>query len=232
MSSPASLVTGASRGIGLSVARRLRALGHRVMLAARNASELEAAKRSLLEFAGPEVETFVVDVGRAEESAALVADVAQRFGRLDVLVNNAGIAPRGFVREMSDEAFEQLLATNVRGVFAMSRAAWPLLAATRGVIVNLSSMSSVDPFPGMGLYGATKAWVNLASQAMAAEGKEAGIRVFAVAPGTVETSLMRGLWPELPASMAMDPDEVAGVIEALIDPKMSRVSGQTIFVRS
>ena len=133
---------------------------------------------------------------------------------------------------MSLERFDAVLAVNVRGVYVATQAAWPHLATRKGVVVNISSMSSVDPYIGMGTYGCTKAWLNLFTQVISQEGQEVGIRAFCVAPGTVETKLMRDLWPEFPAEKALTPDEVASVVSSVVEPDMARASGETIFVRS
>ena len=117
-------------------------------------------------------------------------------------------------------------------IFHTTRAVWPLMKAQGGgVIINMSSMAAVDPFPGFAVYGASKAWVNLFSQATASEGKPHGIRVFSVAPGAVETGLMRASFPDFPADKTLAPDEVAAVILSLCEPALAPCSGQTLFVR-
>ena len=100
-----------------------------------------------------------------------------------------------------------------------------------GVIVNISSVASVDPFPGFSIYGACKAWVNLFTKALAAEGKPLGIRAYAIAPGAVETSMLRSAFPDFPADHTLRPDDIAAAIEAVCDDRLAHSSGQTIFVR-
>ncbi|MBI4820907.1 MAG: SDR family oxidoreductase [Deltaproteobacteria bacterium] len=229
MSSKVALVTGASRGIGLGIAQRLSKLGYEVAIVARSDPRVVAATAFPWARAGS-VLPIAANVGSPSEMTAAVARAVEEFGRLDVLVNNAGVAPRGRVAELEASVFEELLATNVRSVFYATKAAWPHLASTRGVVVSISSMSSIDPFLGMGTYGATKAWVNLLTHALGAEGREAGVRAYAIAPGAVETKLMRDLWPD--EQTAMDPGEVADVVESLLDSKMARASGETIFLRT
>jgi 3-oxoacyl-[acyl-carrier protein] reductase len=100
-----------------------------------------------------------------------------------------------------------------------------------GVLVNVSSMASVDPFRGFSIYGASKAWVNLFTQAIAEEGRPLGIRAFAVAPGAVETQMLRANFPDIPRDRTLEPADVAAVILSLCDERMRHCSGQTIFVR-
>ena len=156
----------------------------------------------------------------------------QRFGRVDVLVNNAGVAPLAPVDEFDPAEFERVCQVNMAAVFHTTQAVWPVMKAQGGgLIANISSLASVDPFPGFGVYGASKAWVNLFSQATAAEGKAVGIRVFAIAPGAVETQMMRSIFPDFPKDQTLNPDDVAAVIVSVSDESMTYCTGQTIFVR-
>jgi len=225
------VITGASRGIGLATALRFARAGARLVLAARDPQAIEAARREV-ERAGAACEAVAADVATRAGAESLVAAARRRFGGLDVLVNNAGAAPRAPLDELTDEQFELALAANVRSVFYATRAAWrPLRERGGGVVVSVSSLASDDPFPGFAVYGACKAWVNLFTRAIAAEGRPLGIRAFAVAPGAVETGMLRGLFPDFPAPQALAPDDVAGVIESVCAAGMAHASGQTIFVR-
>jgi NAD(P)-dependent dehydrogenase (short-subunit alcohol dehydrogenase family) len=101
-----------------------------------------------------------------------------------------------------------------------------------GVVVNISSVAADDPFPGFSAYGATKAFVNLFSRALHAEGSSRGIRVYCVAPGAVETQMLRGPFPEFPADQTLDADDVAAVVECLLGSPVGRyIGGQTIRIR-
>ena len=229
MSNRAAIITGASRGIGLAIARRFADRGFKTLLVARNAGELEQAAASLK---STDCATQVADVG-AKDGVELVLDAArQRLGRVDVLVNNAGVAPMNSIEKITDEDFRQMIAVNVEAVFRLTRGVWAMMRQQGGgTIVNVSSAGSIDPFPGFSVYGATKAWVNLFTRAMAAEGKEFGIRVFAVAPGAVETQLLRSRFPDFPEQQALSPDDVAAVVEAACEPALQYSSGETIFLR-
>lgn len=224
------VITGGSRGIGLATALRFARTGANLVISARNADGLRAAARQI-EAAGGACETVAADVGQPGGAASVIAAAERRFGRVDVLVNNAGSAPLTPVETMSIEQYRAAIAINIDGVFHTCRAAWPLMKRQGGGwIVNVSSRSSVDPFPGFAVYGGCKAWVNTFSQALANEGKPHRIRVHVVAPGGVETGMFRELFPDVPAEKILAPDDVAATIEALCDERMDHSVGQPIFV--
>lgn len=225
------IVTGGSSGIGLATAERFAKAGCRVVICGRDAGRLQSAAESLSTLAG-EVASVTLDVGEPNAGRRLVEFALEQFGRVDVLVNNAGTAPLAPAHDMSDEDFEATLATNIRGVFGTSKAVWPIMKKQGGgAIVNVSSLSASDPFAGLGVYGASKAWVELYTQATAEEGREHNIRVFAVAPGAVDTPLLQGLFPDIPMEVRLGPGEVAELIGRLCDDEMTHVSGQSIAIR-
>lgn len=227
----AIIITGGSRGIGLATALRLAKAGRRLVLTARDESALSAAV-TRVRSSGAECWGHAADVSDPEQAERVVAFGLEQAGRIDGLVNNAGAAPLAKITATSDAMFSSLLGVNVSAVFYMTRAVWPrLVSAGGGVIVNLSSLASVDPFPGFAAYGACKAWVNAFTKASADEGRSVGIRVYAVAPGAVETRMLRSSFPNFPASGALDPDDVAGAIEAAMDARLQHATGQTIFVK-
>ena len=231
MTPKTAIITGASRGIGLATALRLARRGYNIVAIARDRETLLQAAEHVRHVGG-NCETLSADVARPADAPRIVQAAHERFGRVDLLVNNAGTALLRGVEDMTDEELALMLATNVAGVFRLCRAVWPRMkSAGGGTIVNVSSRASVDPFPGFAVYGACKAWVNLFTQALADEGRPLGIRVFAVAPGAVDTDLLRGLFPDLAAGDVLEPDEVAAVIEALAADPMRTCSGQTVFCR-
>lgn len=229
MTQPVCIVTGASRGIGLAVARRFIRTGHVVCGVARDEAALQQAADELA--SGPKFVPIAGDVSRPADVERVIATAADH-GALRVVVNNAGTAPLCDIENMSDADFRAALDTNLAGVFNLTRAAWPLLrTAGGGLIVNISSVASVDPFPGFAVYGACKAWVNLFTQATAQEGKPHGIRVYAVAPGAVETRMLRTHFADYPAEQALAPDDVAAMVAHCCEPAMAHSAGQTVFVR-
>lgn len=226
------VITGASRGIGLATALRFAKGGYNIVIAARNPADLQKAAQRIAD-AGVGCEALPVDIASERAAEELIDVAVQRFGRIDVLVNNAGHAPLALIDETSVDQLDRALAVNVKAVFCTTRAAWPVMKRQQsGVIVNISSVASVDPFRGFAIYGACKAWVNLFTKATADEGRELGIRVYAVAPGAVETNLLRGHFPDFPADQTLDPDQVAGVVEAVCDERLQYASGQTVYVRA
>lgn len=230
MSRKCALVTGSGRGIGRATALHLARDGYDLAVVSRNSAELADVRREV-EATGVSCHTFATDVAVPANAEQLVSGVIARFGRVDVLVNNAGIAPLAKIDELSTADFDALTALNISAVFHLSRLVWPHMKSGGGVIVNISSQASIDPFPGFAAYGASKAWVNLFTRAMADEGKPLGIRAFAVAPGAVETKLLRSRFKEIPAAACLSPEEVAGVVAACCGDAMRPCSGQTIFVR-
>ncbi len=231
MPDKACIITGASQGIGLATALRFARAGWAIVAAARNEEHLQQAADKI-RAAGGACEAVAGDVGQPELFDRLVATATGRFGRVDVLVNNAGYAVLKPVDETTPDDLTRALDVNVQAVFHATKAVWPIMKRqASGTIVNVSSVASVDPFPGFSVYGACKAWVNLFTLASANEGRPLGIRVLAIAPGAVETQMLRTHLPDLPAEQTLDPDHVAGVIESVCLDAMTYVTGQTIFVR-
>jgi 3-oxoacyl-[acyl-carrier protein] reductase len=228
---PVCVVTGGSAGIGLAVARLFAARGYRLALCGREASTLSAIHDEL-EKVAPDILAMQLDLADPDAARHLVASAIERFGRVDVLVNNAGAAPKGSVEQLTDEDVHTALAVNCEAVFQATRAAWATLRAQGGgLIVNISSLASVDPFPGFSVYGACKAWVNLFTKAIGDEGRQYSIRAFALALGAVETRLLRAVLPDFPADQALPPEAVAELILSLTTDPLRHASGQTLFVR-
>lgn len=231
MSKPVCIVTGASRGIGREIALRFARDGYAIVAVARGQSGLDAL-RSEIEADGGDCESFSGSAGEPGVADAVGGRALERFGRVDVLVNNAGAAPLAPIDAFADDDFAAAIDANVASVFRMTRAVWkPMCAAGGGVIVSISSVSSVDPFPGFAVYGACKAWVNLFTQAVAQEGRPHGIRVYGVAPGAVETQMLRSAFPDFPADQTLAPGAVADAVAEVCRPGWRFSTGQTIFVR-
>ena len=231
MPAKTALITGGSRGIGLATAQRFAQQGYNVVIVARQATGVHEALKQLAA-GGAKCEGVAADVGRPDGARLAVEAATARFGRIDVLVNNAGHAPVVAVEAMSDEEYRATLAANCDATFYMTRAVWPVMTRQAdGVIVNVSSRAAVDPFPGFAVYGACKAWVNTFTQATAAEGKKTGIRVFCIGPGATETAMLRGAFPDLPSSAVLAPADIAAAIEGLCDPRWAHSVGQTIYVQ-
>jgi NAD(P)-dependent dehydrogenase (short-subunit alcohol dehydrogenase family) len=237
-----AVVTGAGSGIGRAVAVALAGKGFVVVVVGRTAGPLEETA-GLLAAAGGRGVPMPADVSKREQVEEVIRRTAGELGRVDVLVNNAGFAPAVPIAELSPEVWREILDTNLSSVFYATRAAWPVMAGqavspvtgARGVIVNISSMASKDPFPGLGAYGVAKAGVNLLSLATAREGQAAGIRVLCVAPAAVETPMFRQLvagmgGPEIPTETILRPEDVAGVVMEGVMGALRHCAGETVFV--
>jgi len=226
-----AIITGAGRGIGRAIARRLSVAGANVVLASRTTEQLDETRR-LIDRAGGTALAIPADVTRHEDVERLVDTALSTYSRIDILVNNAGLAPVAKITELEPPAFDRILATNVRSVYLCSRAVWPAMAdAGGGIIINISSVAAFDPFPGFAAYGAAKAFVNAYTKALAQEGKASGIRVYAVAPGAVETHMLRGAFPDFPPEKTLQPDDVAALVETLLAPSCRHISGQTLVIQ-
>jgi meso-butanediol dehydrogenase/(S,S)-butanediol dehydrogenase/diacetyl reductase len=180
-----AIVTGASSGIGASICTLLARSGYRVMAAGRNAAALDVIAAQ-----AKSVSPWTGDL--AEEAACdrLVADCVQRFGRLDVLVNNAGIYIRGEAAETSPESWRRTLAVNLDAPFFLSKAALPHLRETRGAIINIASDWGLQGGRRAAAYCASKGGLVLLTRAMALDHAAEGIRVNAVCPGDVDTPML------------------------------------------
>lgn len=226
-----AIVTGAGRGIGRAIAHRLAKSGASVVAVARTLSQITETCSQIKASGGIAI-PIAADVTQQADVSRLVEQSIAAFGRVDVLVNNAGVAPLMRIEQMAADDFDTVIATNVRAVFLCCRAVWgPMAKVGGGAIVNISSVGAFDPFPGFAAYGAAKAFVNTYTKALAAEGSERNIRVYAVAPGAVETTMLRGAFPDFPADKVLAPDDVAALVETLLTPACRYSSGQTVVIQ-
>ncbi|MBX3361929.1 MAG: SDR family oxidoreductase [Phycisphaeraceae bacterium] len=231
-SSPVAIVTGAGSGIGLATARILAAAGWTIVLAGRREQMLTEARDTLTPGQHHCVPT---DVGEPESCAALIRHVAGATSRIDALINNAGYAPLTPIAKHTPDLVRQTFEINAIGPANLILAAWPHMASRKsGRIVNVSSIATVDPFPGFFAYAAAKASVELMVKSIAKEGASVGIKAFAVAPGAVETDMLRSIIPErsLPRAKALAPETVAQVIADCVLGTRDADNGRTILVPS
>ena len=230
---PVCLITGGSDGIGLATARQFCEADYRVAICGRSTERLENARQSLEEISGKGIIAIQADISAPDQAVELVRETIDRLGRIDVLVNNAGTAPLATIEATGDKMLDEVIDTNVRAPFVLIRSVWPHLKANRGgTIVNISSMAAVDPFPGFSIYGASKAWLELLTRALAAEGVDDNIRVCAVRPGAVETSLLRGLFPDFPAEQCVTPQRIAEAVWRCVAEPINCPSGETFQIVS
>ena len=232
-----AIVTGAGRGIGEATARLLSSAGARVVVASRTESELDSVAAAIAAEAGAD-RVLTVPTDLADEAAvvALFDRTLERFGDLHVLVNNAAVFEGGEVESLSSGSWDSVMAVNVRGAFLASREAFRRLRALGhgGSIVNLSSLGGIrgtPKFKGFTAYTVSKYAVVGLTDCLAVEGREIGVRVNCVAPGAVETRMLREAAPFLETETR--PEDVARTIRFLCDDTESgSLTGAVIEIHS
>jgi NAD(P)-dependent dehydrogenase (short-subunit alcohol dehydrogenase family) len=232
-----ALVTGASRGIGAATAIALARSGAAVAMAARNIAALEDIA-ALVNKAGGQALPIEADLGDPDRVEALVPTVVAEFGGIDVLVNNAGILPAATRSErVSREDWDRVIAINLTAPWLLaSRAHDSMAGRGAGVIVNVTSTASFYPSIGLAHYCSAKAALEMTTKTLALEWARDGIRVLSVAPGRVDTDLVRPIvaWDEKhgarpnPLNRLGTPDEVGGVIAFLCSDAAGYMTGSTV----
>lgn len=232
---PVALVTGSSRGIGRACAVRLGQEGFRVAVNYRREEALAQEVVSSIRQAGGEAIAAGADVAAPGEAGRLVDAVLGSFGRLDVLVNNAGITRDNLVLRMSDEDFATVLETNLVAAFRLIRAALrPMLKQRYGRIINVASIAGIVGNPGQANYSAAKAGMLGMTRSVAKEVASRGITVNAVAPGLIDTDMARdlkardALIEQIPLGRPGLPEEVAAAVAFLAAPEAAYITGVTL----
>jgi len=234
-----ALVTGGSRGIGRAIAQLLATQGHRVAL---NYTTNEVAANAAVEAiaaAGGSAIAVQADVGDPDSVTAMFATVDERLGSVEILVNNAGITRDALVLRMGVEAWDEVIETNLRSVYLVSKAALRGMVRARwGRIVSISSVSGIAGNPGQANYAASKAGIIGFTKSVAREVGSRGITVNAVAPGFIETDMTDALGDEITTAarerIALgrlgQPEEVAAAVGYLASDDASYVTGHTLVV--
>ena len=221
-----ALVTGGRMGIGLAIARKLRADGARVITAQRGQD--------------PDFEGIEVDLADAAVPAQVVETVVARAGRLDILVNNAGFMQEALAEDMSLESWNRMIAVNLTAPFLLIKAALPHLRRVKGAIVNIGSIEGIGCNPQHAAYSATKAGLHGLTRAIAVDHGAEGIRCNAVAPGWIDTDLADAYIDSMPDPAAFragigrihpvgrtgKPEDVAGLVAWLASEEAGFVAGQ------
>jgi len=214
------LVTGASRGLGRALTLQLARGGASLAICARDAARLDAVAAEARAAGAADVLAVAADVGSARDAERLVAASFDRYGRVDVLVNNAsalGPTPLPYLADASSEALREVLEVNLLGAFRLTQAViGNMLLRGRGLVVNLSSDAAVEGYPGWGLYGASKAGLDLMTRVWSAELQGSGVRVVAVDPGDMDTDMHRAADPDADPSTLRRPEDVAVALAGLL----------------
>jgi NAD(P)-dependent dehydrogenase (short-subunit alcohol dehydrogenase family) len=222
-----ALITGATRGIGLALTRALADHGCKLVLTARNSSELNQLSRELSP--GSCLLTQPCDVRDPQSVDALASAVRHKCGKLDILINNAGIAhPNRPIANLSLDVWRDVVDTNLTGMFLVTRAVLPFMKRGTSIVNNLS-IAATRVFSGSAAYNTSKHGALGFTNTLREELRPAGIRVIGLLPGATDTDIWKTLWPEAPRAKMISPDTIAqAVVCALLLPSNSTVEELTI----
>lgn len=242
-----AIVTGGSRGIGYAIARQLGEDGYNIVILARNAKDSYKDNLDKLEEAGIDYHYVQGTIANAEDREKCVKEAVEKYGRIDVLVNNAGVAPdvRSDLLEMSEESFDRVIGINTKGTMFMSQVVakqmlkQEVIGKKRGTIVNISSCSSVVSSPNRGEYCISKAGISMLTTLYADRLAKEGILVHEVRPGVISTDMTAGVQEKynklfnegaFPIARWGMPEDIAGAVSALCSDKFLYTTGNYIDV--
>ena len=234
MADKAALITGGSSGIGLAVARALGQDGYGVTVSARRPDKLEQAAAQLRE-EGIDVLSVAANMMDEADIKRMVAAHEERFGRLDVLMNNAGLGVGGAIADAETKKLDMQIAVNLRAVYLVTRESIPMLKAAGAdggsLIVNTASIAGKRPQGWLAAYSATKAAVIALNEATAKELAADGVRCTAICPGFVDTAMTEWIRNEVPQSEMIQPEDVAEVVRCVLRLSPACIVPEVMMVR-
>jgi 3-oxoacyl-[acyl-carrier protein] reductase len=234
-----AIVTGGTQGIGLEIARQFSLQGAEVLLSGRSIEKAKAAADQISRESGQKVIAVAADVSRAADVEAMFNNALDSFKHIDILVNNAGITKDNLLIRMSEQDFDEVISTNLKGAFLCSKAVCrPMLKARAGSIINISSVVGLSGNAGQANYAASKAGLIGLTKSLAKELASRGIRANVVAPGFIRTSMTDGLSEEakeallkqIPLSRFGEASEIAEACVFLASDRSRFVTGQVLRV--
>jgi len=226
-----AIVTGAGSGIGRGIARALAAEGVGVVICGRRSEPLKETAR-MIEAAGGRTVSIQADVSQTQDVQRVVKAALETFGRLDILINNAGISGGDFIHKMTDDDWGQVMTVNLRGAFRMAREALGIFREQKsGHIINISSESGLEYYPGDGSYGLSKHALNDLGEYIQRENQELNIRVNTICPGMVVTEMTENS-PGLDREKCLYPEDIADLTLWLLTRRPNVKIGTPILIQT
>ncbi|MDF1808818.1 MAG: SDR family NAD(P)-dependent oxidoreductase [Phycisphaerales bacterium] len=230
---PVAIITGAGSGIGRAASIQLANHNYRLILVGRRLESLKETGE-LLSSSGAHWHAIDADISVSQDRSRITHEAISQFGRIDALVNNAAIGTCKPISELSEDEIRYLYEINAIGPTDLVRRLLPSLTQSSGCVVNIASVAMLDPFVGLGIYGCTKAAIDALTRAIHNEYNDAGVRAYTIAPGAVETDMLRSIVSTdvLPATHTLTTETIASEISKCILELGPNVSGSTIILNS
>jgi 3-oxoacyl-[acyl-carrier protein] reductase len=214
-----AIVTGASKGIGKAIALKLASLNYAMVVIGRNERHLAAIKKTIEDMGSPCL-TLAIDLSEEETPEIIVRKTLTRFGRIDLLVNNAGLAHSGPISETDIETWNKIFKVNARAPFFLSKAAIPFLKKSENpIIINISSVVGFKGYAGQAAYASSKHALTGFTKVLAKEVQRDGIKVHLISPGGVNTEMVNEMRPDIDSEQLIQPEEIAELVQFLVTRK-------------
>lgn len=214
-----AIVTGASRGIGKAIALKLASLNYAMVIVGRNEKHLEAIKETIEKMGSP-CFTLSLDLSKEETPEIIVRETLSRFGGIDLLVNNAGLAHSAQISETDFETWNNIFKVNARAPFFLCKSVVPFMRKSDNpIIINISSVVGFKGYAGQAAYASSKHALTGFTKVLAKEVQRDGIKVHLISPGGVNTEMVHEMRPDIDAEQLIQPEEIAELVEFLVTRK-------------